>query len=533
MSRPEGAFRPEVLAPAGDAESMRAAVRAGADAVYFGLSSFSARARATNFPLETLRDTMRTLHESGVRGYVALNTLVFDDELPALESAIRGCAAAGVDALIVQDIGVARLVREIAPNMPMHASTQMTCTDAGSVEFARSIGASRVILARELSLDDIADIRHATDMELEVFVHGALCIAYSGQCLTSEAIGGRSANRGACAQACRLPYRLVVDGEVRADEERAFLLSPEDLEASELVPRLIELGVRSLKIEGRLKGPDYVAATTHLYRSALDLLETDSPSDEVPAALCAARTVALQTYSRGSGPGFLRGVDHQRLVEGLGCDHRGLAVGVGLGTRRVRGKMAIGLRLERPLARGDGILVEGGFGGEGELGGRVWSIAVGGVDVHGASPGDEAWVWLGPDRPVADLPLGRRVFKTSDPNASKEIAAAVGRERSRIGLAVRVTGNIGEAPIFEAVAAGGARARVEGDAVLALAHSAPLTAAAAREKIGRLGGSPFFVESFAWEVDPRAIVPISSFNRARRRLVEALLAEREPSWETR
>ena len=185
--------RPEVLAPAGDLDALRAAVDAGADAVYFGLHGFNARARATNFDEGSLRETLRTLHDRGAKGYVTLNTLVLDDELPRVEAAIRLCADAGVDAVIVQDLGVAKLVRAVAPSLPIHASTQMTCTDAASVELARSLGATRVILARELSLDDIASIRKETDAELEVFVHGALCIAYSGQCLTSEAIGGRSA----------------------------------------------------------------------------------------------------------------------------------------------------------------------------------------------------------------------------------------------------------------------------------------------------------------------------------------------------
>ncbi len=248
---------------------MRAAVLAGADAVYFGLQGFNARARAKNFDADALGATMRGLHERGVKGYVTLNTLVFDHELPSVEAAVRACAAAGVDAVIVQDLGVARVVRAIAPGLPIHASTQMTCTDAGSVELARSLGVTRVILARELSLSDLEDIRARTDAELEVFVHGALCIAYSGQCLTSEAIGGRSANRGACAQACRLPYDLVVDGALRDLGDRAYLLSPEDLAAVEAIPRLVELGVASLKIEGRLKGPEYVAATTKLYRAAI------------------------------------------------------------------------------------------------------------------------------------------------------------------------------------------------------------------------------------------------------------------------
>src|SRR5687767_9543966 len=302
--------RPEILAPAGDRAGLEAAVRAGADAVYFGLPSFSARARATNFREEELAETVEHLHRHGVRGYVALNTLLFDDELEHAARAVAACARAGVDAVIVQDLGVAALVRALAPELPVHASTQMTCTDAAAVELARSAGASRVILARELSLAEIAQIRAATDVELEVFVHGALCIAYSGQCLTSEAIGGRSANRGACAQACRLPYELVVDGELRDLSERAYLLSPEDLEASALVPDLVALGVSSLKIEGRLKGPDYVAAATQLYRAAVDAACGGGPrSGEGPPPLGKLRQRALQMYSRGSGPGFLRGVD--------------------------------------------------------------------------------------------------------------------------------------------------------------------------------------------------------------------------------
>ena len=413
---------PEVLAPAGDADSMRAAVAAGADAVYFGLHGFNARARATNFDEEALRETLRYLHEHGAKGYVTLNTLVFDDELARVEAAVRLCADAAVDAVIVQDLGVAKLARAIAPTLPIHASTQMTCTDAGAVELARSLGATRVILARELSVADIAAIRAATDVELEVFVHGALCIAYSGQCLTSEAIGGRSANRGACAQACRLPNELVVDGVLRELGDRAYLLSPEDLETSALVPKLVELGVASIKIEGRLKGPEYVAATTRLYRRAVDAAVgrgESAPTEE-------ERRAALQMFSRGSGAGFLGGIDHQRLVDGKTCDHRGLLAGECLGVRSYRGKTLIAVKTADAIARGDGILVEGGFGGEGELGGRVWSLFVrvhanGNAsamqeyeDVERVPASTEVLVWLGPEKRV-DADLGcRRTARVED-----------------------------------------------------------------------------------------------------------------------
>src|SRR6185437_14471856 len=518
--------RPEILAPAGNEGALRAAVRAGADAVYFGLQGFNARARADNFDAAGLAATMRYLHEHGVRGYVTLNTLVFDDELAALERAVRACAGAGADAVIVQDLGVLRLVRAVAPDLPVHASTQMTCTDAASVELAAAMGASRVILARELSLADIAAIRRETDVEVEVFVHGALCVAYSGQCLTSEAIGGRSANRGACAQACRLPYELVVDGERRDLGDRAYLLSPEDLEASALVPELMKLGVHALKIEGRLKGPEYVAATTKLYREAISAALGEGDTVE------AARRTALQTYSRGSGPGFLAGVDHQRLVEARACDHRGLPAGTLTGVRHARGKAHLAVRLSAPLALGDGILVEGGFAGEGEIGGRVWSIVAGEEGVDRAEPGADVLVWLGPDKRFTTASAGRRVWKTSDPAVDREIAARVEREPHRVPIDVRISGRIGEPPMLEATSARGASARVAGDAPLEHARTAPLTPETLREKLGKLGDTPFALRELTIDLPEGAVVPISSLNRARRALTAALAAASERAWPT-
>jgi putative protease len=499
------ARRPEVLAPAGDAASMRAAVRAGADAVYFGLRGFNARARAANFDADALADTMRELHAHGVRGYVTLNTLVFDAELAGLEAAVRGCAASGVDAVIVQDLGVARLVREVAPALPIHASTQMTCTDAAAVELARDVGAARVILARELTVDDIAAIRRQTDVELEVFVHGALCISYSGQCLTSEAIGGRSANRGACAQACRLPYELLVDGEARDLGERAFLLSPEDLEASAVVPRLVELGVSSLKIEGRLKGPEYVAATTALYRAAIDGAVNE----------CERRS-ALQTFTRGSGPGFLAGVDHQRLVEGRACDHRGLLAGVVERVDHGGGRQWLLVREAVDVARGDGVLVEGGWGGEGEIGGRVWEVeTLGGGAVR---------LWLGPDKRVGELPTGRRLFKTSDPRVLGEVNARVEREPERVLIDVTLSGSIGQPFTLSATSARGHAASVTGDAPVERARTAPTTRDVLEDKLGKLGETPFALSSLTVDLPQGAMIAMSSLNRARRALTEALVA---------
>lgn len=267
--------RPEILSPAGDWECVKAAVENGADAVYFGVDAFNARMRARNFTRDDLSELMRWLHRRGVRGYLTFNTLVFQDELPFAEDVLRAAIAAGVDAAIVQDVGVCRLVRRVSPDFPIHGSTQMTIASPAGVRLARELGCSLVVLARENTLSEMAKIRaaFADDPEpvaLEAFVHGALCVAYSGQCLTSEALGGRSANRGECAQACRMPYDLLSDGEEIDLGGRRYLLSPRDLAGLELVPRLVELGIRSFKIEGRLKQPEYVASITRIYRQAVD-----------------------------------------------------------------------------------------------------------------------------------------------------------------------------------------------------------------------------------------------------------------------
>ena len=220
---------------------------------------------------------MEFLHRRGVRGYVTFNTLIFTNELADAEACLRPIIAAGVDAAIVQDIGICRMIRALSPDFPIHCSTQMTITSAAGVKFARELGAQLVVLARENSLADIARIRAAeappdAGLPLEVFVHGALCVAYSGQCLTSEALGGRSANRGECAQACRLPYDLISDGEKVDLGDRRYLLSPQDLAGIDVLPELVRAGVASLKIEGRLKSPEYVASITRVYRQALDQL---------------------------------------------------------------------------------------------------------------------------------------------------------------------------------------------------------------------------------------------------------------------
>jgi len=517
--------RPEVLAPAGDEACLKAAVDAGADAVYFGIKGHNARARAANFDTADLPHIMKTLHASGVRGYVPMNILTFDHELDAAAAAIRACDDAGVDALIVQDLGVVSLAREIAPALPVHASTQMTCTDAASVAFAASLGCTRVVLARELSLDDIAAIRAASSIELEVFVHGALCVSYSGQCLTSEAIGGRSANRGACAQACRLPYDLVVDGAVRALGDVAYLLSPQDLAAASVVPRLAEIGVSCLKIEGRLKGPEYVAATTRLYRDAVDRAGGATP----PKAIFDLGRAAALTFSRGADTGFLEGTNHQRLVDGETCDHRGLHIGVVASTTTSRGKGLVQVALLHPLKRGDGVLIQGHKAGRGEVGGRVWELfdeALSPID-GAAAAGTTAWLWLGPEstspgRDVRGVDVGRRVFQTDDSELDKQILAANARTPVKEIVDVTIGGDVGAPFMLHATSRRGLKASVRGDGVVEVARSRPLDKAGLIDKLGRLGDSPYVLGELTVAMPDGITIPVSSLNRARRALTEAL-----------
>src|SRR6185295_1321517 len=303
--------KPEVMSPAGHWPQLNAAIEAGADACYFGLKHFSARAKV-GFELRELPEVVRTLHRRGVRGYLTFNTLVFEHELAEAARVIGSIAEAGVDAIIVQDLGVLKLAGQIAPGLELHASTQTSITSADGVAFALAQGAHRVTLARELSLEEVAAIYAKTQADLEIFVHGALCVAYSGQCFSSEAWGGRSANRGQCAQACRLPYEMLVDGELRPLGDARYLLSPGDLSALGHVPQILAAGVSCMKIEGRYKDAGYVALTTRAYRQAVD----DAWAGREQAVDAGTAAQLEQVYSRGLGPFFLSGTNHQTVVRG-------------------------------------------------------------------------------------------------------------------------------------------------------------------------------------------------------------------------
>jgi U32 family peptidase len=501
-----GSHGPELLAPAGDWECARAAVENGADAIYFGLDRFNARMRADNFTAADLPKLMDFLHRRGVKGYVTFNTLVFADEMAEAEGYLRTLISAGVDAAIVQDVGVCRLIRQLSPDFPIHASTQMTVTSAAGVEFARELGCSLVVLARECSLKEIGQIAGAVALPLEVFVHGALCVAYSGQCLTSEALGGRSANRGECAQACRLPYELISDGQVVPLGDRRYLLSPQDLAGLEVLPELVRAGVASLKIEGRLKSPEYVANITQVYRKALD--KTFAPAD------AATRYKLEMAFSRGLHTGWFGGVNNQRLVHARFGKKRGVFLGEVQGVRAG----SVVMRLQAPLKAGDGIVFDAGQPDQEEEGGRV-------VTLSPASPRKpETEIRLFGEVNFSRVHPGDKVWKTSDPALDRELrlsfAGATPHFQRPIDLEVQ--GRADEPLTVIGRDEAGRVVEVKSNLPLAAAMNQPLTEQRLREQLGRLGGTAFRLGNLRNKLEGEVILPVSELNRLRRSLASQL-----------
>jgi putative protease len=526
--------RPELLAPAGDWECAKAAVENGADAIYFGLERFNARMRAHNFTEADLPKLMEFLHRRGVRGYVTFNTLVFANELADAEHYLRSIIAAGVDAAIVQDVGIARLIRRLSPDFPIHASTQMSITSAAGVRFAKELGCNLVVLARECSIRDIEKISReekqtTSAMEggaeasfpLEVFVHGALCVAYSGQCLTSEALGGRSANRGECAQACRMPYELVSDGQTVPLGDRKYLLSPQDLAGLEVLPELVRSGVASLKIEGRLKTPEYVANITRAYRRALDEM-INGPGVTATSQAAETRRYDLEmAFSRGLYTGWFRGINNQELVHARFGKKRGVFLGEVTRVERER----VRLTLQAPLKAGDGVVFDNGHPEQEEEGGRVFAV-------HQRTPGltteEVALIFMPNAVNFSRLHVGDKVWKTSDPELDRRLRQTFAGEQPQFlrPIALEIHGHAGTPLTLIARDEQGHVAKAASSMSLVVAQNRPLTTEKLREQLGRLGGSSFQLGELANRLEGDVMLPVSELNRLRREVVAELEAQR-------
>ncbi len=542
------------MSPAGHWPQLHAAIEAGADAVYFGLTNFTARAKV-GFSLDELPLAIRTLHQRGVKGFITFNTLIFEDELPEAARTIAAIADAGADAIIVQDPAILKLARQIAPDLELHASTQMSISDAAGVNFVRSLGASRVTLARELSLADIAAIRRETDCDLEIFVHGALCVAYSGQCFSSEAWGGRSANRGQCAQACRLPYELVVDDHVRPLADARYLLSPGDLCTLEHIPQIVELGISALKIEGRYKDADYVALTTRAYRQAVDAAFT-----HVASPVTALDQLHLeQVYSRGLGAYFLSGTNHQTVVQGRAPRHRGVLAG------RVSRVLFNAVEIETsdtiqlsPLKPGDGLVFDAAAWRspqEPEEGGRLYEIvpqpdntsqlrfANGALNFARIRVGDLVWRSHDPDldrlvRPYLNssaplknvaraltLPaqmVGRRTKGGARKPGEGPPERPISTPLQKQPLSVVVTGHEGRPLRIEWLLDSGTSAVTTSPEPLSRAQTVGLGPDVLLTQLGRLGGTPYEIATLKVDLAGAPFAPASLLNSLRREAVKKL-----------
>jgi U32 family peptidase len=522
--------KPELMSPAGYWPELNAAIEAGADAVYFGLHHFTARAKV-GFDISELSDVMKTLHSRAVKGFVTFNTLVFDHELLEAERAIAKLAEAGADAIIVQDVAIAKLAKKIAPELEVHGSTQMSITSSQGAEFAKSLGCSRVVLGRELSLLDIERIAKATDVELEVFVHGALCVSYSGQCFSSEAWGGRSANRGKCAQACRLPYDLIVDNEQRDSGEYRYLLSPGDLFALHQIPDLVRIGVDCFKIEGRYKDAEYVAAVTKSYRKAID-------------EACAGLKLSVdkteemrleQVYSRGLGDYFISGTNHQKVVQGRAPRHRGVQVGEVVKVLR----NAVYVRALHEVKRGDGLVFDAASWrspDEKEEGGSVYEANL----VQDKLVQDK----LMQDKLLQDnlvllefgngeidfsrIRVGDLVWRTHDPQLQK-IYKPITEAKEPLytrPLFFEVVAKPGELLVVTAKSKEGSSVTALSKVRLEPASKRALDEALLREHLGKLGGTAFHLESVILDVTEPLFIPMSELNSLRRECVEQLMTLR-------
>ncbi len=522
--------KPEIMSPAGHWPQMKAAIEAGADAIYFGLHHFSARAKV-GFTLAELPDAMRMLHQRGVRGYLTFNTLIFEHELAEAAKTIAAIAESGVDAIIVQDYAAVKLAREIAPGLELHASTQMSITNAPGVEFAMRAGLQRVTLARELSIEDIRKIVEATGCDLEIFVHGALCVAYSGQCFSSEAWGGRSANRGQCAQACRLPYQMMVDGRLEPLADARYLLSPGDLYALEQVPQIIETGVAALKIEGRYKDSDYVALTTAAYRKAVD----DAWAGRDRAISEREKQQLEQVYSRGLGPFFMTGTNHQAVVNGRAPRHRGVEMGrvTRVETEYVTIESSDAHAIS-PLKPGDGIVFDAAdwrSPEEPEEGGRIFELAAksgrielrfanGAVNFDRIRTGDRVWRTHDPDLDRAARPF----IDAASPLAKQPLSIRV---IAKEGAALETEWSLAKHPELSVI--------VKSAAPLNRAQNRGLSLESLRAQFDRLGNTPYQLADLSLDIEGSPFAPVSMLNQLRREAVDQLqeLQARAPSVEIR
>ena len=491
----------ELLAPAGSMESLIAAINNGADAIYLGGSKFSARAYASNFDNETMMNAVDYAHSYGVKVYVTMNTLLKQSELKEALKYVGYLYEIGVDALIIQDTGLINLSKKVYPKFELHASTQMTVHNGEGALYFREKGLQRIVLSRELSLDEIKHISTDLGIETEIFVHGALCVCYSGQCLMSSMIGGRSGNRGRCAQSCRMQYTLK--GETTG-EKKGYLLSPKDTCLIEDIESIIKSGTSSLKVEGRMKKPEYVAGVTQNYRKAIDKVEKQTKFD-----LNKGRNQLAQLFNR---QGFSKAYLYKNTGKDMMSFNYAKNTGVFIGKVQDNGEVI----LEENVALGDGIRFE-------DDGFTLSKIVLKGKEVKEASKGDRVKLF-----PTGGYKKGYRLFKMSDKKLFDELHDYVKPYKKKILLTGEVEFKV-NAPVILKTIFNGKEYKVYGD-IIEEATSKPLSQDRVEESLKKSGEIPYKFDEIIFNVFDDGFIRIASLNNLRRELFENILKDNTSSY---
>lgn len=514
----------ELLAPAGNFDAFLAAVENGADAVYLGGKMLNARQFAGNFDDAQLERALDYAHARGVKILLTLNTLVLDEEMEAAVEYGARAYEMGADALIVQDMGLAARLKKLIPQIPLHASTQMTIYNLEGVKALEKMGFERVVTARELQLPEIKNICKNTSMEVEIFVHGALCISYSGQCLMSSLIGGRSGNRGKCAQPCRLPYSIQRDGK---SLKNGYLLSPKDICYIDQLSGLLDAGVASLKIEGRMKSPEYVASVVKIYRKYLDELES-GPAEKPDLAGNPEKGTRqkvtkedmhelLQSFNRGGfSQGYLNGKTGPQM---MACEKpKNWGTYLGTAVARDQNSNAVKVKLDGTLGNGDGIEIWSGKSFEDSPGGIVTKIVKDGQQVKRANRGDTVWVSV----IKGNVEKGSSVYKTSDKEMLERAAASYTRPSRRLAVTASFTLKKGRFPVFTLSDFNGSSVWAAGEVMPETAVNKPLTEGRIADQLKKLGSTPFDIVDLQIDMDNDLVIPVGELNNIRRKAAELL-----------
>lgn len=520
-------YKPELLSPVGDFECLKAAVQNGANSVYLGASAFSARARATNFGHDELKQAIIYAKSRGVEVHLALNTLIKNSEFDEAVSLAVEAYNYGVDAIIIQDIGLAKYLLENYPEIPLHASTQMTVHNLAGVKQLEALGFKRVVLSRELSLKEIEYIKENSNIEIEVFIHGALCISYSGQCLLSSMIGGRSGNRGLCAQPCRMPYSLIEENKqtnVKNELDSGYILSPRDNCAIELLPELIKLGIDSFKIEGRMKTPLYVATVTRIYRKYIDLVLNNISKDNEqirkminesldkvnPDTGLSDREELLQVFNRGgfSKAHFMEEAN-RNLIYSKKPNNIGTFIGKIQHINESKGHLT--LKLENPVSVGDKIMINDDMYTISEL-----------MIKNKNFPTMEAGKVVTIGRMKGKLSVGKSIYKMEDSNMVKVISPSYRDDTELVKVKINASLSIKEgAPMVLSLKSNSKYySDIETTTISSFvpekAISNPATKESILEKINKTGNTEFEFESIDLDLDEGLFVQVSALNNLRR-----------------